>query len=84
MANADIERVMDVGMDRLFEVITKYEDYAEFLPEVKSVKVERPGPDQARVTYHISMIKEITYTVDQVENKDKGEISWNLVDSNAF
>src|SRR4051812_44669115 len=81
MAQAEIRETLNVDRDHLYRVITRYEDYPQFVTGCSSVQVERPAPDRARVTYHVSMIKEVTYTVDQREDPEKGTVEWNLVES---
>ncbi|MCM2322426.1 MAG: SRPBCC family protein [Oligoflexia bacterium] len=84
MASAEIKEILNVDKDRFFEVVTRYEDYPLFVDGCTSVKVERPAPGRARVTYHVSMMKDVTYTLDLTENAEKGTIDWKLVESDFF
>jgi len=84
MAHAETHEVLNVDYDKLFDVITRYEDYPQFIDGVKSVQVERKGPGHARVKYHISMIKDVIYTLDLKENRQAGTIQWTLVESDFF
>jgi len=84
MAAADIERVMNVSKDRLFEVLTTYEDYPKFLPEVQKVEVTRNGPHQAKVKYNVSMIKDVIYSVIMTEDREAGTLKWLLDESAHF
>jgi len=81
MAQAEIERTLLVDRDRLFSVITHYEDYPQFVDGVSAVQVERKSPGHTRVTYKVHMIKEISYVLDLQENADAGTVSWTLVES---
>ena len=60
MATADYQAVLPVDRDKLFTAITKYEDYPSFVDGCKSVKVERGELHSAKVTYEVSMIKDIS------------------------
>ena len=82
MANAEISEVISVDKDKLFATIAGYENYPKFVEGVTKVSVERKAPGRARVTYNVSMMKDVVYVLDHVENPEKGEISWELVESN--
>ena len=84
MAKADISKTLEVDRDKLFATITRYEDYPEFVEGCTGVKVERKGPGQARVTYSVSMMKDIVYTLDMKDDQAAGTISWDLVDSDMM
>jgi ribosome-associated toxin RatA of RatAB toxin-antitoxin module len=84
MAQADIKETLNVDYDKLFAAITRYEDYPKFVEGCKSVKVERKGPGKARVTYHVSLMKDVTYTLDHEEDPATGDIRWSLVESEFF
>ncbi len=81
MAQAEINEVLSVGIDKLWDAIVRYEDYPSFVEGCTGVKVERKGPGQARAAYNVSMIKDITYQLDHKEDKQKGLVEWTLVDS---
>ncbi len=84
MAKADIHEVLNVDRDKLFATITRYEDYPEFVEGCTGVKVERKGPGEARVTYNVSMMKDIVYTLDLKEDNAAGTITWTLAESDVF
>src|SRR5262245_2212552 len=84
MAQAELHEVLSVDREKLFQTIVRYEDYPSFVDGVKSVEVERKGPGKARVTYHVSMMKDISYVLDHVEDQAAGTVSWSLVESDFF
>lgn len=89
MASAEIKEVLPVDFDVLFDVIVKYEAYPQFIDGCTQVQVERtpgtPGqPGRAKASYKVNMIKEVNYTLDHVEDREKGTIEWSLVDSDFF
>lgn len=84
MAQAEFHEVLNVDKDKLFNVIVRYEDYPQFVEGCSAVKVERKGPGKARVTYNVSMMKDVTYTLDLTEDPAAGTVRWSLVDSDVF
>ncbi len=84
MASAEFHELLSVDKDKLYSVITRYEDYPQFVDGCKSVQVERKGAGRARVTYHVSMMKDITYTLDHEEDPASGKVLWQLVESDFF
>ena len=84
MASAEFNEVIEVDKDKLFTVITKYEEYPQFVDGVTSVHVERKGPGHARVKYHVSMMKDVQYTLDLHEDSATGVVHWTLVESDFF
>jgi ribosome-associated toxin RatA of RatAB toxin-antitoxin module len=85
MAKAEFHDVFSVNRDQLYAAITQYENYPQFVEGCTAVKVDRQGPGKARVVYHVNvMSQDVTYTLDHVENVEKGIVEWILVDSNFF
>jgi ribosome-associated toxin RatA of RatAB toxin-antitoxin module len=84
MAQAEIHEVLSVSKEQLWDTIVRYEDYPKFVDGCTQVKVERKSAGHARVTYHISMMKDVVYTIDHKEDQDKGVVEWSLVESDAF
>src|SRR5882762_3491384 len=66
MAQASRSVTINVPPEKLFDVITDYEKYPEFLPEVKKVKLEGGQGAIKEVTYQVDIkAKVITYTLKQ-------------------
>jgi len=84
MAKAEIQEIFEIDREVLFEVITRYEDYPQFVEGCTGVKVERKASGGARATYAISMMKDFTYTLDHLEDRQSGKIEWKLVESDFF
>lgn len=75
-AKASIE--IDAPIETVYDVITDFASYPDFLGETKGVVIHKETAKHAQVTFKISIIKKITYTLDIKMAQDKG-ISWNLV-----
>jgi ribosome-associated toxin RatA of RatAB toxin-antitoxin module len=86
MAQAEFHEVLSVGTEKLFSVITRYEDYPQFVEGCTSVKVvERQPSGHVRVTYQVNvMSQDVVYTLDHKEDREAGVVEWNLVESNFF
>jgi ribosome-associated toxin RatA of RatAB toxin-antitoxin module len=84
MAKIEINEILAVDRDRVFRTVIRYENYPKFIYGIKSVQVTRTSASTARVTYHLSILKDIVYTLDLVENKKLGTVNWRLVDSDFF
>src|SRR5262245_4872134 len=64
MASAQHREVLSVNRDRIFDTITNYEDYPNFVDGCTRVSVERGGVDadaaakEMRVTYEVSLMRD--------------------------
>jgi ribosome-associated toxin RatA of RatAB toxin-antitoxin module len=84
MAKIEINEILAVDRDRVFRTVIRYENYPKFIYGIKSVQVTRTGASTARVTFHLSILKDIVYTLDLVEDKQLGTVKWSLVKSDFF
>jgi ribosome-associated toxin RatA of RatAB toxin-antitoxin module len=84
MAQADIQEIVSVEKDKLYQAIIRYEDYPKFVDGVENVQVERKGTGHARVSYRVNMMKEVNYTLDMHEEPEAGVVHWSLVESDSL
>lgn len=84
MAKADINEVLDVGFDALFDTIVDYAKYPKFVDGCTKVEVISSKDGKSRVKYHVSMIKDVTYVLDHVEDRKKGVVEWKLVEGDLI
>ncbi len=75
-ATASIE--IPAPIKNVFEVISDFEAYPEFLGETQKVVIEKKSGKNMVVTFTIAMIKKITYTLDIKLNPLHG-LSWKLI-----
>jgi len=79
MAKAERSIVIHAPPEKVFAVITDYEKYPEFLPEVKKAKVEFGSGNVKEVTYTVDIkAKVITYTLKHTA-RPPDELAWTLV-----
>ncbi len=83
MPSAKVEVVVDVPPEKLWDVITDWERYPEFLPELKDVTIHRSGPDGYEISYEVSLIKRIRYKLRFAADAPRG-LTWELVESNLL
>jgi len=84
MTKIELQDILSINKDRIFQTVAKYENYPKFLYGVKSVEVERTSASTARVSCHIVFLKDMVYTLDLVEDKKHGTIKWSLDKSDLF
>jgi ribosome-associated toxin RatA of RatAB toxin-antitoxin module len=84
VAQAEFKEVIGVDKDKLFKTITSYESYPQFVQGCKKVQVDRKNEGLARVSYEVSMMKDVTYTLDHQEYAQSGKVEWSLVESDTF
>lgn len=84
MAQAEIREKLNVDAEKMFQAITRYEDYPQFVDGMTNAKCDRTKSGKVRVVYQINMMKDITYTLDHVEDATKRTVKWTLVESDAF
>lgn len=81
VAKASID--INAPVKRVYEVISDFEAYPEFLTETKDVVIEKATDKSALVVFTISVIKKITYKLDIKMTPPKG-ISWKLVNGDMM
>lgn len=77
MARAERTEVFDVPAEKLYQAIIDYKAYPQFVDGMKSVEVQKESSEEAVVKYNLSLIKEISYTLN-MRHKPNQEVSWTL------
>src|SRR5256885_16713569 len=79
MAKTEKSVVIRASPEKVFAVISDYEKYPEFLPEVKQVKVVSGQGDIKDVTYTVDIkAKVISYTLRHTA-RPPHEVAWTMV-----
>ncbi|RYZ66446.1 MAG: hypothetical protein EOP09_12665 [Proteobacteria bacterium] len=84
MAKAEYSQTVDVPLEKFFDTIVGYENYPQFVEGCKKVEVERKAAGHAVVKYHVSMMKDLWYRLEQTEDRASGKMSWKLIDSDTL
>lgn len=82
MPGATTSILIHVPPKVIYEVVFDFEKYPEFLPDVKSVGIEKKGK-QVTADFEISVIKRIHYTLAFLAVPHK-KIAWDFVKGDLF
>ncbi|QQR80664.1 MAG: SRPBCC family protein [Deltaproteobacteria bacterium] len=82
MAGATSEIIVHATPKEMYEAVSDFENYPEFMSDVKEVNVKKKGK-KLEVEFKISVIKTFKYTLsfDLTPNK---KIEWSFVDGDIF
>ncbi|WP_434380075.1 type II toxin-antitoxin system RatA family toxin [Melittangium boletus] len=83
MAGATRSIVINAPPDKLFDVITNYDKYGEFLSEVKKVWTSDRKGNEVKVHYEVDVIKTIRYTILVKEERPR-RMSWTFVEGEVM
>ncbi|WNG18245.1 type II toxin-antitoxin system RatA family toxin [Cystobacter fuscus] len=83
MAGASRSIVINAPPEKLFDVITQYEKYPEFLSEVKKIRVLDRKENTVKLQYEVDVIKTIRYTILVTEERPK-RMSWTFVEGEVM
>ena len=85
MAQAEIEKVLDISKEKLYQVITDHPKYVDFVDGMKKVSSTKNTDGTVTCTYDMNtMGKDIKYTILLKEDAAAGMVEWSLVESNFF
>ncbi len=82
MPGASTSILIDVPPRVIYDVVTDFESYPEFLPDVKRVLMEKKSKG-CQASFEISVIKKIHYTLDFVFTPNK-KVVWSFVKGDLF
>lgn len=70
-------------VERVYQVVTDYEQYPKFLPEVKAVRVTDRQNGGVTVHYQVQLIKSVRYTVRMAEEQPS-RVGWSFVEGEVM
>ena len=79
MPGATRSIVFNAPIAKCYAVISDYERYPEFLPEVKKIRTSNRRGNEVDVQYHAEVVKLIKYTVHMREEAPT-RVSWTYID----
>jgi ribosome-associated toxin RatA of RatAB toxin-antitoxin module len=79
MAGAQRTITINAPVEKCWSVISDYERYPEFLPEVKKIRTFNRRGTEVDVQYEAEVVKVIKYTVHMKEEAPK-KLSWSFID----
>ena len=83
MATASRTEIVEVDINKLYDVITDYAKYPDFVDGVSSTKVLSQNDSSAKVEYSVNMIKSFKYTLATTQVRPT-KISWVLDSGDLF
>lgn len=83
MAKANRTETYDVTAEKFYQAITDYKSYTKFVDGMKSVAIEKETPEGVVAKFTLSLIKEISYTINLKHLPNK-EVSWTLVNGDMM
>jgi coenzyme Q-binding protein COQ10 len=83
MATASRTEIVDVDINKLYDVIVDYAKYADFVDGVSSTKVISQSETSAKVEYSVNMIKSFKYTLATTQVRPT-KVSWVLDSGDLF
>lgn len=79
MAGATRSIIINAPIEKVFDVITQYEKYGQFLSEVKEVRTSGRQGNEVLVHYKVDVVKTIKYTI-RVKEERPTRMSWTFVE----
>lgn len=79
MPGAQRTVTFNAPIEKCWAVISDYERYPEFLPEVKKIRTMNRRGNEVDVQYEAEVVKVIKYTVHMKEEGPK-KVSWSFID----
>ena len=83
MPKVERTEIFNVDIKSLYEVLTDYESYPEFVDGVSDINVIKKTKTKAEVEFIINLIKKFTYVLE-IKQKDCASISWSLIEGDIF
>ncbi|MCY1032188.1 SRPBCC family protein [Corallococcus sp. BB11-1] len=83
MAGATRTITINAPIEKVFDIITDYDRYAEFLSEVKKVSTSQRQGNTVQVHYEVDVVKTIRYTIKVTEERPK-RMSWTFVNGEVM
>jgi coenzyme Q-binding protein COQ10 len=83
MADVSSEAIFEVPIEKVYQVITDYRSYPEFVDGASGVKIISESENGAVVEYNLNLIKKFTYRLQMVHQKPH-KVSWTFQSGDLF
>ena len=71
--------VINAPVEKVFDVITQYERYPEFLPEVKEVRASNRQGNTVELHYKVDVMKTVRYSIRVTEERPR-RMAWTFIE----
>ena len=79
MPSAKYETEVAASPELMISVITDFDSYARFLPEIEGCEAEQVAEDEWNVRFTVKVVKRLRYTL-RIIKKSPTQVRWHLVD----
>ncbi|MCM2352312.1 MAG: SRPBCC family protein [Pseudobdellovibrio sp.] len=83
MATAQTSEVFNCTPEEFFKIVSDFEKYPEFLPEVKSVKITKNDGNVKEMEYSVSLVKTFKYKLQSTENSPS-KVDFHFIGGDVF
>lgn len=83
MATAQTTEVFNCTPEEFFKIVSDFEKYPEFLPEVKSVKITKNEGSTKEMEYSVSLVKTFKYKLKSTEVAPS-KVDFHFVEGDVF
>jgi coenzyme Q-binding protein COQ10 len=83
MAQASTVEIFNCTPEQFYTLISDYEKYPEFLPEVRACRILESSGNKKLVEYEISVVKTFTYSL-WMQEEAPTKISWEFAQGDLF
>jgi ribosome-associated toxin RatA of RatAB toxin-antitoxin module len=70
--------VINAPVEKVFDVITQYERYPEFLPEVKEIRASNRQGNTVELHYKVDVVKTVRYSIRVTEERPR-RMAWSFI-----
>lgn len=82
-ATAETKEQFNCTKSEFYKIVSDFESYSEFLPEVKSVKISKASGSTKEMEYTVSVIKTFKYKL-KVTEKPEDQIDFVFISGDVF
>jgi ribosome-associated toxin RatA of RatAB toxin-antitoxin module len=75
--------VINAPVEKVYDVITQYERYPEFLPEVKEVRVANRQGSTLELHYKVDVVKTVRYSIRVTEERPR-RMAWSFIEGEVM
>ncbi|QSQ25220.1 SRPBCC family protein [Pyxidicoccus parkwayensis] len=75
--------VINAPVEKVFDVITQYERYPEFLPEVKEIRTSNRQGSTVDVHYKVDVMKTVRYSIRVTEERPR-RMAWSFIEGEVM
>ena len=83
MAQASRTETWDAPIEKIYDVIIKYEDYPQFVTGVDGIEVLSNDESGAQVKYSLNIIKKFSYIL-KLTHERPNKVSWSFESGDLF